>query len=241
MSSREKYPHENELFLAVLGEIKEWLRYGTDIGIGGLFSLKASPDEVSGEPLPSNSEESLEQIRRDLENCVLCRLHKERSRIVFGTGNPKAELMFVGEAPGRDEDLQGEPFVGKAGQLLTRIIEAMGYRRNDVYITNVVKCRPPDNRNPEENEVALCIPYLFRQIRAIKPKVICALGSVAAHALLKTKAPISEMRGRFYDFQGIPLMPTYHPAFLLRNPHKKREVWEDIKKIMSLLGKPLSP
>jgi DNA polymerase len=154
---------------------------------------------------------------------------------VFGVGNPEADLMFVGEAPGADEDEQGIPFVGRAGQLLTKIIEAIDLRRDDVYIANIIKCRPPQNRNPEPDEVASCEPFLFRQIEVIKPKVIVALGKYAAQTLLRTDAPISRLRGRQFDYRGAKLIPTFHPAYLLRNPSSKREVWEDMKLVRSLL------
>jgi uracil-DNA glycosylase len=155
---------------------------------------------------------------------------------VYGVGNPAADLMFVGEAPGRDEDIQGIPFVGRAGQKLTQIIEAIGLARGDVYIANVIKCRPPENRNPEPDEVETCEQFLFRQIDVIKPKVIVALGTFAARSLLKTDAPISRLRGRVYDYRGAKLVPTFHPAYLLRNPSCRREVWEDMKKVRSLLN-----
>jgi uracil-DNA glycosylase len=154
---------------------------------------------------------------------------------VFGVGNPNADLMFVGEAPGADEDIQGEPFVGRAGQLLTKIIEAIGMTRADVYIANVIKCRPPQNRNPEPDEVEQCEPFLFRQIETIKPKVIVALGKFAAQSLLKTTEPITRLRGREYKYRNAILMPTFHPAFLLRNPSSKREVWEDMKRVRAIL------
>ena len=168
--------------------------------------------------------------------CTRCKLHTlGRRQVVFGVGNPDADLMFVGEAPGADEDIQGEPFVGRAGQLLTKIIEAMGLSRGDVYIANVIKCRPPDNRNPEPDEVERCEPFLFRQIDAIKPKVIVALGKFAAQSLLKTTEPISRLRGRTFSYRGATLMPTFHPAYLLRNPSSKRDVWEDMKKVRAIL------
>jgi len=158
---------------------------------------------------------------------------------VFGIGNPSARLVFVGEAPGRDEDLQGEPFVGRAGQLLTEIItKGMRLRREDVYICNVIKCRPPENRNPEPDEVSSCEPFLVRQLALIKPEVIVALGKFAVQALLRSKAPISQLRGRWFDYHGVKLMPTFHPAYLLRNPADKRLVWEDIQKVMAVLGIP---
>jgi uracil-DNA glycosylase len=179
----------------------------------------------------------LTELRTDIgDACTRCKLHTlGRKQIVFGVGNPNADLMFVGEAPGRDEDEQGEPFVGRAGQLLTKIIEAINLKREDVYIANVIKCRPPENRNPEPDEVASCEPFLFRQIDAIKPKVIVALGTFAAHALLKTDTPISRLRGREYNFRGAQLVCTFHPAFLLRSPDRKRDTWEDMKKVRALL------
>ncbi len=173
--------------------------------------------------------EALAAIRADIGDCTRCKLHTGRRHIVFGVGNPHAELMFVGEAPGADEDMKGEPFVGRAGQLLTKIIEAMGLKREDVYIANVIKCRPPENRNPEPDEVGTCEPFLFRQIDVIKPKVVVALGKFAAQGLLRTLDPISRLRGRVFDYRGAKLIPTFHPAYLLRNPSSKREVWEDMK------------
>jgi len=170
-------------------------------------------------------------------DCTRCKLHTlGRRQIVFGVGNPDADLMFVGEAPGADEDVQGEPFVGRAGQLLTKIIEAIGLTREDVYIANVIKCRPPQNRNPEPDEVDTCEPFLFRQVDAIKPKVIVALGSFAARALLRTQDSISRLRGRVYEYRGAKLIPTFHPAYLLRNPSSKKEVWEDMKLVRNLLN-----
>jgi uracil-DNA glycosylase len=178
---------------------------------------------------------ALSDVRDELGDCRRCPLCQTRNTLVFGEGHPQAALVFVGEAPGADEDLQGRPFVGKAGQLLTRIIIAMGLQRQDVYICNILKCRPPGNRNPKPDEIAACEPFLVRQLQAIQPKVICALGTFAAHMLLKTEAPISALRGRFHRYQEIPLMPTYHPAYLLRNPGAKKQVWEDIQKIMEVL------
>ena len=179
---------------------------------------------------------TLQEIRADIGDCTRCKLHTlGRQQIVFGVGNPRAALMFVGEAPGADEDVQGVPFVGRAGQLLTKIIEAIALTRDDVYIANVIKCRPPQNRNPEPDEVATCEPFLFRQIDTIRPKVIVALGKFATHALLKTEDPISKLRGRVFDYRGAKLIPTFHPAYLLRNPSSKRDVWEDMKLVKRLL------
>lgn len=180
--------------------------------------------------------DTLLRIREDIGDCTRCKLHKGRTKIVFGTGNSKADLMFVGEGPGRDEDLSGEPFVGRAGKLLTDMIKAMGLQREDVYIANVVKCRPPENRLPEKDEITTCSPFLMRQIDTIKPKVICTLGSCSAQTLLQTAQGISKLRGEWFDFRGAKLMPTYHPAYLLRNPAAKPEVWKDLQKVMAVLG-----
>jgi uracil-DNA glycosylase family 4 len=180
---------------------------------------------------------ALRLIREDLGDCTRCPLHKQgRKQIVFGVGNPQAELMFIGEAPGADEDQQGEPFVGRAGQLLNNMIKAMGIRREDVYIANIIKCRPPGNRTPERDECETCSPFLMRQIAAIKPKAIVALGAVAAKTLLAINAPMSEFRGRWYDFRGTKLAVTYHPAFLLRDPRQKKETWKDLQMVMKELG-----
>ncbi len=184
---------------------------------------------------PAKRDESLEDIRADLGECTRCQLHEKRTHIVFGVGNPHADLMFIGEGPGHEEDRQGIPFVGAAGQLLTKIIHAIDLTRDDVYIANVVKCRPPNNRNPEPDEVECCRPYLNRQIDAVAPKVICALGRVAAVNLLRTDEGITRLRGRVLPYRGAKLVPTYHPAFLLRNPAKKRECWEDMKLVRRLL------
>jgi len=181
--------------------------------------------------------QALRLIREDLGDCTRCRLSKQgRKQIVFGVGNPKAELMFIGEAPGADEDQQGEPFVGRAGQLLNNMIKAMGLRREDVYIANIIKCRPPGNRTPERDECETCSPFLMRQIAAINPKAIVALGAVAAKTLLAINAPMSEFRGRWFDFRGTKLAVTYHPAFLLRDPRQKKETWKDLQMVMKELG-----
>ena len=197
-----------------------------------------SPEPKAPSPQPrAQGPESLAAIREDIGDCVRCKLCQlGRRQIVFGVGNPNADLMFVGEAPGRDEDIQGIPFVGRAGQKLTQIIEAIGLKREDVYIANVIKCRPPENRNPEPDEVEQCEPFLFRQVDTIKPKVIVALGTFAAKSLLKSTDSISRLRGRVYDYRGAKLVPTFHPAFLLRNPSCRREVWEDMKKVRALLN-----
>jgi len=179
---------------------------------------------------------SLEELRAAIGDCRRCKLCSGRTNLVFGVGNPNAELMFVGEGPGRDEDLEGEPFVGRAGQLLNDIItKGMGMKREDVYIANVVKCRPPDNRNPEPDEVATCEPFLKKQIDLIRPRIIIALGKFAVQALLQSKAPITKLRGNWHNYHGIKLMPTFHPAYLLRNPADKKLVWEDIKKVIKEL------
>lgn len=181
--------------------------------------------------------DSLEKIRADIgPDCTRCKLHEARAKIVFGVGNPKADLVFVGEGPGHDEDVQGEPFVGRAGKLLTQMIEAMGLKRSEVYICNVVKCRPPENRLPEKDEIATCSPYLLRQLAAIGPKVIVTLGACSAQTLLQTNQGISRFRGEFFDFHGSKLMATYHPAYLLRNPPAKADVWKDLQKVMAFLG-----
>jgi uracil-DNA glycosylase family 4 len=197
----------------------------------------AAPTSAIFVPPGLASAGTLEALREHIGDCQRCKLAPHRTQIVFGVGNPKARLVFVGEAPGRDEDRQGEPFVGRAGQLLTEIItKGMKLRREDVYIANVIKCRPPENRNPEPDEVASCEPFLLRQLGLIEPEVIVALGKFAAQTLLRSKTPITQLRGRWYDYHGIRLMPTFHPAYLLRNPGDKRLVWEDIQKVMGALG-----
>ncbi|MCP4111311.1 MAG: uracil-DNA glycosylase [Desulfobacteraceae bacterium] len=179
-----------------------------------------------------SNRQSLKRIRTDLGDCKRCKLCQGRTNIVFGAGNPHAKLVFVGEGPGYEEDQSGEPFVGAAGQLLTKIIQAINLTREQVYICNIIKCRPPGNRNPEPDEITACSAYLKRQLTVIKPDFICALGTVAAQTLLKTPTPISKLRGCFYDYMGTKLLPTFHPAYLLRNQDKKREVWEDMKMLI---------
>jgi len=222
------------------------LKYFGELGVTGWSrdpswrdrGVQASqkPSAVGSKASEFTGTESLEAVRSDLGECTRCKLSGlGRQQIVFGVGNPSAELMFVGEAPGRDEDTQGIPFVGRAGQLLTKIIEAIGQSRESVYIANVIKCRPPQNRNPEEDEVETCEPFLFRQIDVIRPRVIVALGAFAAKTLLGSDAPISKLRGREYEYRGATLIPTFHPAYLLRNSKGKREVWEDMKRVRGLL------
>jgi DNA polymerase len=191
----------------------------------------ALPGVVDGE------RPTLDQIRRELGDCTRCKLCSGRKNIVFGVGNPRAELVFVGEGPGENEDLQGVPFVGAAGELLTKMIQAMGFSRDDVYICNVVKCRPPGNRNPEPDEIASCEPFLRSQLLALQPKVIVALGKFAAQTLLRDTTPITRLRGNWREYQGVKLMPTFHPAYLLRSPAEKRKAWEDLQQVMKLFGK----
>ena len=203
----------------------------TGLGFARKVRTQAAPAVVAA----SRTDETLEVIRADLGDCTRCVLHEKRTNLVFGVGNPNADLMFIGEGPGSEEDRQGIPFVGPAGQLLTKIINAIDLSRDDVYITNVVKCRPPRNRDPEPVEVEECRPFLDRQVDAIRPKVICALGRVAAQNLLKTEEGITRIRGRIFSYRGAKLVPTFHPAYLLRNAEKKRECWEDMKLIRRLL------
>jgi uracil-DNA glycosylase family 4 len=252
-------PEDRQFYLS---QLKERLQYYKEMGIDGL-SVKISPDQAFAaaatvhqqisftapvsdlsaerrspslfEPPPSSSGESLESIRADLGDCQRCKLCSGRTNIVFGSGTSEARLVFVGEGPGADEDAQGLPFVGAAGQLLTKIIEAIQLTRDQVYICNIVKCRPPSNRTPEEDEIAACSPFIFRQLESIRPRVICCLGAVAAQTVLGTKTAVGKLRGRFHDYRGIQVMPTWHPAYLLRNPNAKRDVWDDVKKIRALL------
>jgi DNA polymerase len=206
----------------VVEGLKAYLEYLKGMGIVAL-------------PLTVPSTPTLKEVRVELGDCKRCKLHRTRRTLVFGEGKEKAVLMFVGEGPGYDEDVQGRPFVGKAGQLLTKIIESIQLRREEVYIANILKCRPPQNRNPEPDEISACRPFLLRQIEAIRPKIICALGTFAAQSLLQTGEKITSLRGRHFDLDGIRVIPTYHPAFLLRNPERKKEVWEDMKQIAAWL------
>jgi uracil-DNA glycosylase len=236
------------------GQIAEHLRFFGELGASGVSADPMwrqgpaidprTPDLRSrtgdlGSPVhfARSAADVLAAIKADIgPDCSRCKLHTlGRKQVVFGVGNPNADLMFVGEAPGGDEDIQGIPFVGRAGQLLTKMIAAIQMDREDVYIANVIKCRPPGNRNPEPDEIATCEPFLFQQIDAIRPKVIVALGAFAAKTLLRTEEPISRLRGRVYDFRGARLIPTFHPSFLLRSPDRKRDAWEDLKKARALL------
>ena len=217
-----------ERFFSILTQIDDYIHLYKNLGFDGV------PPYSLDERLPQQSDpldDTLENIREQLNGCQRCKLSRGRTQLVFGEGHPSADLVFIGEGPGYYEDQQGKPFVGKAGELLTRIIQAIGLYREYVYIANIVKCRPPNNRDPEPDEIAACEPFLLRQLEMIQPKIICALGRVAAQALLKTTTPISKLRGRFHDYHGIKLMPTYHPAYLLRNPQDKRLVWEDMQMI----------
>jgi DNA polymerase len=211
----------------IVGQVRAHLERQQELGLDRTELRWPEPATSAPAARPT-----LEGVRTALGECARCKLHATRTQIVFGVGNPNARLVFVGEAPGADEDAQGEPFVGRAGQLLTKIIEAMGMRREDVYICNIIKCRPPNNRTPEADEIVACQPFLLEQLRAIGPQFICALGGPATQTLLQTKEPISRLRGRFHDYHGIPLLPTFHPAFLLRNPSEKKTVWEDMKLLL---------
>ena len=228
------------------------VQYARDLGIGPLYRRDAArpvevvgaglvpPAEVdqSSSPLPivADKPSALAAIQADIGDCTRCRLHKGRKNLVFGVGNVDADIMFIGEGPGADEDEQGEPFVGRAGQLLNNMISAMGLERGDVYIANVVKCRPPQNRTPEGDECDTCGPFLIRQIEVIRPKVIVALGAVAAKYLLAVNDSMARLRGRWYDFKGSRLAVTYHPAYLLRDPRQKKEAWKDLQMVMKYLG-----
>jgi DNA polymerase len=224
-----------QTFLDAIADINGSLRQMAAYGCRGFECSSQSLETLAAWVQPVRlSTESLPDIRSDLGDCRRCKLAAGRTNIVFGSGAANAKLVFVGEGPGFDEDRNGEPFVGAAGQLLTRIIAAIKLTREQVYICNIIKCRPPGNRNPEPDEIESCRPFLERQIAAIQPDFICALGKVAAQTLLQSHKPISRLRGRFYEYDGIKVLPTYHPAYLLRNPDKKREVWEDMKSLMKV-------
>jgi len=210
----------------LINDLKSYLEYLKGMGIE-VFPLSEIRPEEAIRPEVSG----LAEIRKELGDCRRCKLHRLRRSLVFGEGNERATLMLIGEGPGYDEDVQGRPFVGKAGQLLTKILQSINLKREEVYITNIIKCRPPQNRNPEPDEIESCHPFLLKQINAIRPKIICTLGTFAAQTLLKTESKITSLRGRLFDLEGIKVLPTYHPAYLLRNPEKKRNVWEDMKQI----------
>lgn len=232
-------------FLDIVVQVKAHLDYRRALGVRLVETALAGGPQAAVhhvaptiETYPISGSSGLAAVREELGDCIRCKLHKGRKNIVFGEGNPKAALVFVGEGPGQEEDLQGRPFVGAAGQLLTDIIvKGMQLKREDVYICNIVKCRPPGNRNPEPDEVEACEPFLVKQLRAINPRIIIGLGNVAVKTLLKTKEGITSLRGNWKTYQGIPLMPTFHPAYLLRTPSDKRLVWEDIKKVMAEIEK----
>ena len=230
--------NNKESILETLDQMKASLEFLAESGVTGFDCSQQAlerMDQWTQWGGSAQQSETLDDIQLDLGDCQRCGLSKTRTHIVFGEGNPDARLVFVGEGPGYDEDIQGRPFVGAAGQLLTKIIQAMGLERTDVYICNIIKCRPPKNRNPMPDEIDTCSPFLERQITAIQPEVICALGKFAAQMLLNTQEPISRLRGRFHDYHGIPLMPTFHPAYLLRNPDGKRATWEDVQQVMEKL------
>jgi len=220
-------------FKDIMGRLKAHMIFNQSLGLEPPRLSSQAIAYLGGGPIQSTS---LEDLREDIRDCRRCKPYQGRTNLVFGEGTPKARLVFVGEGPGREEDLEGRPFVGEAGRLLTRIIKAMGLTRESVYICNVVKCRPPNNRDPEADEIDSCLPFLRRQLNLIQPDVICALGRVAAQSLLGKEFRITRERGKWQSFMDIPLMPTYHPAYLLRNPTAKREVWEDIREIMRHLG-----
>jgi DNA polymerase len=214
----------------MISDLRTYLEYLKGMGIVSLPVSENVSEKVIGSRILT-----LTDVRKELGDCKRCKLHQTRRTIVFGEGEEKASLMLIGEGPGYDEDVQGRPFVGKAGQLLTKILQSISLPREGVYIANIVKCRPPQNRNPEPDEIKSCHPFLMKQISVIQPKIICALGTFSAQTLLKTDTKITALRGKFFDLEGIKVMPTYHPAFLLRNPERKREVWEDMKKIAEWL------
>lgn len=235
--ARDLAAHAEWLKLTGVDELAPMPALPASAAVGAVDESSAVSEVVPVSP--AGERPDLGAVRSELGDCTRCRLAGTRTQIVFGSGNPDARIVFVGEGPGRDEDRQGKPFVGRAGELLTDIIQkGMKIDRSEVYICNVVKCRPPDNRNPEPEEVAACSPFLIRQIEAVRPDVIVALGKFAAQTLLETTTPITRLRGRWHEYQGIPLMPTFHPAHLLRNPAYKRQVWEDIKQVMQRVGLP---
>ncbi len=241
-------------FLRIVTQVRAHLEFQQALGVRFLevtspelrrqipASVKAAMSKAEAVPFPQPSplagSGGIDAVRAELGECTRCKLHSGRTTLVFGEGDPHARIVFIGEGPGQEEDLQGRPFVGAAGQLLTDIIvKGMKMRREDVYICNIVKCRPPNNRNPEPDEVEACAPFLRKQIQAVAPKLIVGLGNVAVKTLLKTKEGITSLRGTWHSYQGIPVMPTFHPAYLLRSPGDKKLVWEDIKKILAELSR----
>ena len=217
--------NQNNAVLEIIKDVREYL-----------LSLKETSVDEVGMAAVLTKEQQLQMLRDKIGDCRRCKLWSGRTNIVFGTGSPDARLMFVGEGPGREEDRQGKPFVGRAGELLTKMITAMGLSRDNVYIANVIKCRPPENRNPEDDEIAACKPFLYEQIGLIKPVIVCALGTFAAHTLLDTKTRISDLRGRIHEKGEYKIVATFHPAYLLRNPNEKRRAWEDLQLVMKELG-----
>ncbi len=238
----------NEELQEIAAELRKHLAWQESDGTRMLFKDPKAPAPAPAPAAPATAQapapqaepavtKTLDEVRADLGDCRRCKLANGRTQIVYGVGNPRAELVFVGEGPGAEEDARGQPFVGPAGQLLTKMIEAMGFKRDDVYICNVVKCRPPNNRNPEPDEIEQCEPFLKAQLAAIRPKVIVALGKFAAQTLLRDSTPITRLRGQWRQYEGVPLMPTFHPAYLLRSPEEKGKAWADLQQVMKKFGK----
>ena len=221
----------------IINSVKFYIDLERESGMEESF-FRGALDKTTASTLAGNTD-GLDALCKEVMKCAECDLHKTRLNVVFGSGSPKAELMFIGEAPGEDEDIQGIPFVGRAGQLLTKMIEAMGLTRQDVYIANILKCRPPNNRPPLPTEILACENNVKRQAEIIRPKIICTLGKFASQTLLRTETPISSLRGNEFEYNGIKVIPTFHPAYLLRNPPEKKVVWEDMQKIMKFLGLPI--
>jgi uracil-DNA glycosylase family 4 len=232
LAARVKYYKEMGIYDFYRRPVEE----GVELALQPVAETVPIKAQASAPPIIGDKPSALKLIREDIGDCTRCRLHKGRTNLVFGVGNVNADLMFVGEGPGADEDAKGEPFVGRAGQLLNNMISAMGIKREDVYIANVVKCRPPQNRTPEKDECDTCSPFLMRQIDVIKPKAIVALGAVAAKNLLAVNDSMANLRGRWYDFRNTKLLVTYHPAYLLRDPRQKKETWKDLQMAMKYLG-----
>ncbi|MCE5194271.1 MAG: uracil-DNA glycosylase [Nitrospiraceae bacterium] len=234
--------HDKEIINNIRTVLKFYQALGLErlplnLSVNKSLSIKTQEIKKQSAVVSSSAEKAaaLEELRKELENCQRCRLSRERKNIVIGEGSLDADIMFIGEGPGREEDIQGRPFVGDAGQILTRLIEKMGFKRENVYIGNIVKCRPPMNRDPEEDEIAACLPFVQKQIEIISPKIIISLGRISAHTLTESKIPITKLRGNFSKYGHIPLMPTFHPAYLLRNPKEKWRVWEDAQRVLEKL------